>query len=88
MVQKQDNTTSKDSSPQDSERGRALTAALAQIERQFGKGSLMRLGTKSRFLFPQFLQGPLGWISLLALADYPEEEWLKYMVRNPLERRR
>ncbi len=28
------------------EKDRALTAALAQIERQFGKGSMMRLGDK------------------------------------------
>ena len=60
MVQKQDNPTSKDSSPQDSERGRALTAALAQIERQFGKGSLMRLGDKEQISIPSISTGSLG----------------------------
>ena len=28
----------------DKERGKALSAALSQIERQFGKGAMMRLG--------------------------------------------
>src|SRR5881227_1287632 len=28
------------------ERGRTLTATLGQIEKQFGKGSILRLGTK------------------------------------------
>ena len=28
----------------DSEKAKALAAALAQIEKQFGKGSIMRLG--------------------------------------------
>ena len=31
-----------------SEREKALDSALAQIERQFGRGSIMRLGEESR----------------------------------------
>ena len=30
------------------DRGKALDAALLQIERQFGKGSIMRLGEETR----------------------------------------
>src|SRR3954468_10920816 len=33
-----------ESSPMDKERSKALDAALSQIERAFGKGSIMRLG--------------------------------------------
>ena len=45
MAQKpQDSSKSADNNP---EKERALSAALAQIERQFGKGSMMRLGIKS-----------------------------------------
>jgi len=32
------------------ERGRALTAALGQIEKQFGKGSILRLGSKDSII--------------------------------------
>ena len=71
MVQKQDNITSKDSSPQDSERGRALTAALAQIERQFGKGSLMRLGDKEQISIPSISTGSLGLDIALGIGGLP-----------------
>ena len=71
MVQKQDNTRSKDSSPQDSERGRALTAALAQIERQFGKGSLMRLGDKEQISIPSISTGSLGLDIALGIGGLP-----------------
>ena len=71
MVQKQDNATSKDSSPQDSERGRALTAALAQIERQFGKGSLMRLGDKEQISIPSISTGSLGLDIALGIGGLP-----------------
>jgi len=71
MVQKQDNTTSKDSSQQDSERGRALTAALAQIERQFGKGSLMRLGDKEQISIPSISTGSLGLDIALGIGGLP-----------------
>ena len=32
----------------DENKKRALTAALAQIDKQFGKGTVMRMGDKSR----------------------------------------
>ena len=71
MVQKQDNITSKDPSPKDSERGRALTAALAQIERQFGKGSLMRLGDKEQISIPSISTGSLGLDIALGIGGLP-----------------
>ena len=37
-----------DASNRDPNKEKALTAALSQIERQFGKGSMMRLGDKGR----------------------------------------
>ena len=39
---------------------RALSAALAQIERQFGKGSMMRLGDTERVAIPAISTGSLG----------------------------
>ncbi|MEZ5403847.1 MAG: recombinase RecA [Bryobacteraceae bacterium] len=35
---------------EDKDRGRALTAALGQIEKQFGKGSIVRLGSKEAII--------------------------------------
>ena len=37
----------------DKERGRALDLAVSQIEKQFGKGAIMRLNEASK--------NPLGW---------------------------
>ena len=39
---------------------KALAAALAQIERQFGKGSIMRLGDTERQAIPAISTGSLG----------------------------
>ncbi|MGE3465068.1 MAG: hypothetical protein AB7I04_24455, partial [Pseudomonadales bacterium] len=43
----------------DPEKDRALTAALAQIERQFGKGSMMRLGDREQVAIPSISTGSL-----------------------------
>ena len=47
-------TSSEKGSP---EKERALSAALAQIERQFGKGSMMRLGDKELVTIPSISTG-------------------------------
>ena len=39
---------------------KALAAALSQIERQFGKGSMMRLGDSEREAIPSISTGSLG----------------------------
>ena len=44
----------------DPNKERALTAALSQIERQFGKGAMMRLGTILRRVYPLFQLGRWG----------------------------
>jgi len=44
----------------DQNKGKALTAALAQIERQFGKGSVMRMGDQKRERIPAISTGSLG----------------------------
>tara|TARA_X000001036_G_scaffold95084_1_gene87722 strand:- start:389 stop:1483 length:1095 start_codon:yes stop_codon:yes gene_type:complete len=71
MAQKQDGISTKESSAQDSERGRALTAALAQIERQFGKGSLMRLGDKEQIQIPSISSGSIGLDIALGIGGLP-----------------
>ncbi|MDC0214361.1 recombinase RecA [Gammaproteobacteria bacterium] len=71
MAQKQDSISSKESSGQDNERGRALNAALAQIERQFGKGSLMRLGDKEQIAIPSISTGSIGLDIALGIGGLP-----------------
>tara|TARA_X000000950_G_C13829360_1_gene625452 strand:- start:320 stop:1411 length:1092 start_codon:yes stop_codon:yes gene_type:complete len=53
------------------EKDRALTAALAQIERQFGKGSMMRLGDKEQIAIPSISTGSLGLDIALGIGGLP-----------------
>jgi len=52
-------------------RDRALTAALSQIERQFGKGSMMRLGDKELERIPSISTGSLGLDVALGIGGLP-----------------
>lgn len=53
------------------DRDRALTAAIAQIERQFGKGSLMRLGDQKQVAMPSISTGSLGLDIALGIGGLP-----------------
>ncbi len=53
------------------EKDRALAAALAQIERQFGKGSLMRLGDEEQVIIPSISTGSLGLDVALGIGGLP-----------------
>ncbi len=55
----------------DSNREKALNAALSQIERQFGKGSMMRLGDKGREAIPAISTGSLGLDIALGIGGLP-----------------
>ena len=44
----------------DANRKKALEAALGQIERQFGKGTAMRMGDDEREAIPAISTGSLG----------------------------
>lgn len=55
----------------DSNREKALTAALSQIERQFGKGSMMRLGDKGKEAIPAISTGSLGLDIALGIGGLP-----------------
>ena len=54
------------------EKERALSAALAQIERQFGKGSMMRLGDKEMVTIPSISTGSLGLDVALGIGGLPK----------------
>ena len=50
---------------------KALAAALSQIERQFGKGSMMRLGDSERVAIPSISTGSLGLDVALGVGGLP-----------------
>lgn len=50
---------------------KALAAALSQIERQFGKGSIMRLGDNERQSIPAISTGSLGLDIALGIGGLP-----------------
>jgi recombination protein RecA len=50
---------------------RALQAALTQIERQFGKGSMMRLGDREQVAIPSISTGSLGLDVALGVGGLP-----------------
>jgi recombination protein RecA len=69
MAQKQqDSLKGSDNNP---EKERALSAALAQIERQFGKGSMMRLGDQEQIAIPSISTGSLGLDVSLGIGGLP-----------------
>jgi recombination protein RecA len=60
-----------DASNRDPNKEKALSAALSQIERQFGKGSMMRLGDKGREAIPAISTGSLGLDVALGIGGLP-----------------
>ena len=54
-----------------SKKDKALTAALSQIERQFGKGAMMRLGDSPHEKIPAISTGSLGLDIALGIGGLP-----------------
>ena len=57
---------------EDSEKSRALEAALTQIDRAFGKGSVMRLGEKGKVEMESYSTGSLGLDLALGIGGLPK----------------
>ena len=55
----------------DSNKEKALQAALTQIDRQFGKGTVMRLGDSERVAIPSISTGSLGLDVALGIGGLP-----------------
>lgn len=55
----------------DQNRQKALDAALSQIERQFGKGAVMRMGEQPREAIPSVSTGSLGLDVALGIGGLP-----------------
>lgn len=56
----------------DQNKEKALQAALSQIERQFGKGTVMRMGDKERVRIPSVSTGSLGLDIALGIGGLPK----------------
>ena len=56
---------------QEDNRTKALNAALSQIDRQFGKGTVMRLGDAPRVEMPSVSTGSLGLDIALGIGGLP-----------------
>ncbi len=66
-----DATRSTPRASRDPEKNKALSAALSQIERQFGKGSMMRLGDREQVAVPSISTGSLGLDIALGVGGLP-----------------
>jgi recombination protein RecA len=55
----------------DSNKDKALQAALSQIERQFGKGTVMRMGDREHLKIPAISTGSLGLDIALGIGGLP-----------------
>ena len=56
----------------DPNKQKALDAALSQIERQFGKGTVMRMGAQERVAIPSISTGSLGLDIALGIGGLPK----------------
>ncbi len=56
----------------DANKQKALDAAFAQIERQFGKGTVMRMGDEERVAIPSISTGSLGLDIALGIGGLPK----------------
>lgn len=71
------------------DRGRALEAAIAQIERLFGKGSLMRLGAREAASQVEVIStGSLGLDIALGVGGLPRGGWSRFTGRRARARPR
>ena len=53
------------------ERAKAVDAALAQIEKQFGKGSIVRLGSEAVTAIPVISTGSISFDAALGVGGVP-----------------
>jgi len=65
------------------DRDKALAAAMVQIEKQFGKGSVMKLGDHpDRALVPAISTGSLSLDAALGIGGLPRGRIVEIMVRR------
>ena len=70
----------------DNDKKKALQSALSQIEKQFGKGAIMRMGENEVAKDLQVVSTGLGLDLALGIGGFPKGRGLKYMALNLLEK--
>ena len=73
------------SKPEDADkekRQQALERAITQIEKQYGKGTIMKLGGETRLDVPTISTGALSLDIALGVGGIPRGGSLKYSVLN------
>ena len=70
----------------DENKKRALTAALSQIEKQFGKGAVMRMGDRVVEAVEVIPTGSLMLDIALGIGGLPKGRVVEISVRNPRAR--
>lgn len=69
------------------EKQKALEMALLQIEKQFGKGSIMKLGSETRANIGVIPTGALSLDIALGVGGYRREGLLKFSdLNHPVKR--
>jgi len=70
----------------DENKKRALAAALGQIEKQFGKGAVMRMGDHDRQAIPAISTGSLGLDIALGIGGLPKGRIVEIYYSRPFNR--
>lgn len=70
-----------------SDKQKALDEALRKIEKQFGKGSIMKLGEEAQQRLETIPSGSLALDVALGIGDIRADASLKYTVQNLLVKR-
>ena len=70
----------------DENKKRALAAALGQIEKQFGKGAVMRMGDQDRQAIPAISTGSLGLDIALGIGGLPRGRIVEIYYSRPFNR--
>lgn len=65
------------------DKSKALETALGQIEKQFGKGAVMRLGQNEAMHVDAIPTGSLSLDLALGIGGLPEAESWRFTARNP-----
>ena len=65
---------------------KALQAAMSKIEKDFGKGSIMRMGDEQIENVEVIPTGSVALDTALGVGGYPRVESLRFMVRRVLVR--
>ena len=70
----------------DDNKTKALESALGLIEREYGTGSIMRLGDNKAIDIEEISTGSLGLDIALGIGGFLKEELLKFMAQKAQEK--